>query len=318
MREIILNFPKQFEFEPKVHNIRALLNFKQFVVCGMGGSHLVADLFKIYNPSLNLIIHQNYSLPNSISKQSLIIIVSHSGSTEEALDNYKITRNKKLNLAIITQGGELLQLAQKDKVAYIQIPQSNIPARSALGFTLKALLKIIKLEKASNQLEQVSKLLRAEDFEKPGKNLAKELKNFTPIIYSSEKNKAIAYNWKIKFNENSKVPAFYNVFPELNHNEMAGFDVKPQTKALSQNFYFIFLKDSKDHPRIIKRMQISEKILKAKNFKIKIFELKGVNIFYKIFSSLILADWASYYLAQEYHIDPLSTPMVQEFKNMLK
>ena len=148
--------------------------------------------------------------------------------------------------------------------------------------------------------------------------MAKKLKNYIPSIYSSTKNSNITYNWKIKFNENTKIPAFYNAIPELNHNEMNGFDYVDDTKKLSSKFFFIFLNDKKDHKKNIKRMNILSKLYKNRKFKIINIELSGKTITEKIFSNLLLADWTSYFLALEYNVNPEQVPMVEEFKNLIK
>jgi len=110
------------------------------------------------------------------------------------------------------------------------------------------------------------------------------------VIYSSKRNVAVAYNWKIKFNETGKIPAFYNVFPELNHNEMTGLDVREATKELSKNFHFIFLKDETDHPKIQTRMDITKKLYEDRGLAVEILQLQGNDIFHKIFSTLFFCD----------------------------
>ena len=129
-------------------------------------------------------------------------------------------------------------------------------------------------------------------------------------IYSKEKG--------MKFNEDTKIPAFYNIFPELNHNEMNGFDVVPATKNLSDKFHFIFLRDKNDHPQISKRMKILEKLYQKRKLAVTVLELKGKNIWEKIFSNLILADFTAFYLAKSYDIAPEPVPMVEEFKKLIK
>ncbi len=130
-------------------------------------------------------------------------------------------------------------------------------------------------------------------------------------------NEAIAYNWKIKFNETGKIPAFYNIFSELNHNEMTGFDVKDVTKDLSKNFTFILLKDNADDERIQKRMRILKKLYEDRGLSVIEIELQGDTAFQKIFSSIILADFAAYYTAMGYGLDPEQVPMVEEFKKLV-
>jgi glucose/mannose-6-phosphate isomerase len=139
-----------------------------------------------------------------------------------------------------------------------------------------------------------------------------------PIIYASEKNRALAYNWKIKFNETAKIPAFCNVFPELNHNEMTGFDAKTATQFLSDKFYFIFLRDFVDHPGIFKRMALTGELFKKRGFNVEILDFGGENQWLKIFSTLLIADWAAYFTALNYGADPESVPMVEEFKKLMR
>ena len=108
-----------------------------------------------------------------------------------------------------------------------------------------------------------------------------------------------------------------NYFPELNHNEINGFNVKDSTRELNNKFYFIFLKDTEDDPRILKRMEVTEKLYQDRNLPTRTLELTGENIWFKIFSSLVLADWAAYYTALQYGLDPQQIPMVENFKKLI-
>ena len=211
-----------------------------------------------------------------------------------------------------------MERAEKDMLPYIMLPDTGIQPRMALGFTMKAILKFMGEEEALKELAGLSKTLEPQLYEKEGKVLAEHIRGFVPVIYSSEKNWPIAYNWKIKFNETGKIPAFGNIFPELNHNEMTGFDVKETSKHLSEKFYFIFLKDSQDHSKIQQRMEVTEKLYKDRGLPVELFDLKGDQAFHKIFSSLILADWAAYYTAVGYGVEPELVPMVEEFKKLIQ
>jgi len=173
-------------------------------------------------------------------------------------------------------------------------------------------------EKELAEITQLTWLLKPREFEAQGKELAKKLKNKVPVIYASEANYALAYNWKIKLNETGKIPAFYNVFPELNHNEMTGFDVKDSSRHLSRNFIFFLLRDKNDHPKIQKRMAILKKLYEDRGLPMVTLELKGKNKFHKIFSSLVLADWIAYYTAKQYSLEPEQVPMVEEFKKLIQ
>ena len=150
-----------------------------------------------------------------------------------------------------------------------------------------------------------------EHHENQGKELASKIRGKTPVIYSSPKYKPVAMIWKIKINENAKTPAFWNFFPELDHNEMVGF-TNPQGK-----FFIIMLKDSEDDPRNLKRFDATSKLLREKGVESEIVEMHGNNVFSKMFSSLNLADWTSYYLALEYGQDPTPVDMVEKLKKIL-
>lgn len=316
MKQAIRNFPTQLKFSPKVEN--KLPSAKKFIVSGMGGSHLSADLIKSWQPSFDIVVHHDYGLPavSDNLRNYLTIISSYSGNTEEAIDGFNQAISKKLPVAAISIGGELLKLAQKYKKPFIRIPDTNIEPRSALGFSIVSLLKMMKQEKALSEIKKVS--LNMEELEKKGKALAQRLKDYIPIIYTSTVNAPIGYNWKIRFNETGKIPCFYNTVPELNHNEMVGFDREGESRKLSDNFYFIFIKEKKDHKRNLLRMDIIKDIYEEKGLKVEILELEGKNIWEKIFSSLTMADWAAYYTAQIYNLQAQETAIITRFKGIIK
>ena len=321
MYDAIKNFSEQFLFNPEIKNKEKFSTYRWYIVAGMGGSHLAADLLKIWKADISLIVHKNYGLPKvppEILKNCLIILSSYSGNTEEVLDVYQQARKKNIPLAAISVGGDLLKRAQADGIPYIQLPDTGIQPRLSLGFFIKALLALIKKDKALSEVSALSKTLLPEELEKNGQELAEKMHHLIPVIYSSEANGAIAYNWKIKFNETGKIPAFCNVLPELNHNEMTGFDVKETTKNLSQKFCFILLEDKTDHPRIQKRMEILKKLYEDRKLPVIEIQLNGKNVLDKIFRSLILADWTSYHTAKLYNVEPEAVPMVEEFKKLIK
>jgi glucose/mannose-6-phosphate isomerase len=117
--------------------------------------------------------------------------------------------------------------------------------------------------------------------------------------------------WKIKINENAKTPAFWNYFPELNHNEMVGFTL-PQAK-----FHILLLMSEKEHSQNIKRMKITSELLRKKGVETTFINMPGNDTFENIFSTLILGDWTSYYLALAYNQDPTPVEMVEDLKKLL-
>lgn len=315
MEEAIRNFPKQFEWDPVVENKDKWKQYTSFVYCGMGGSGLQADLLKLLRPSVDLLIHKDYGLPQFLDNR-LVIAGSYSGNTEETLSAFQEASQKGFPLCAISIGGKLIELAKSAGVPFIQIPDTGIQPRMSLGFMLKALLKLVGDEELLQELSGLFSL-KSQDHEKHGKDLAISLQGKIPVIYSSLKNRAVAYNWKIKFNETGKIPAFYNIFPELNHNEMNGFDVKESTRDLSSRFHFIFLKDRDDHPQIQKRMEVLGPLYEKRGLEVMTIELRGSSLAEKIFSSLLLADWTAYSTAKLYGVESEQVPMVEEFKRLI-
>ncbi len=320
MYESIKNFNKQFLYEPEIVNGKKLTGKKSFAVVGMGGSALAPLLLETWKPELDITITRDYGLPEiplEELKNKLIILSSYSGNTEEVIDAFGEARKKELEIAVISIGGKLLSLAKENNVPYIELPNTGIQPRMALGYSIKAFLKSMGEE---DELKEIGKLaidLNPTEYEERSKTLAEKIKNNAPIIYSSNRNFPIAYNWKIQLNETGKIPAFYDLLPELNHNEMAGFDVKDATKKLSDEFYFILLKDREDNPKISKRIDILERLYKARSLQVEVIELEGKNIWHKIFSSIILADFVAYHTALLYGLDPEQVPMVEEFKKLI-
>ncbi|MBI1984687.1 MAG: bifunctional phosphoglucose/phosphomannose isomerase [Candidatus Wildermuthbacteria bacterium] len=319
MEEAIRNFPKQFEWESEIENKANWKEFSSFVLVGMGGSHLVGDIFQASAPGFNLSMHQDYGLPSwplVVLKDTLVIASSYSGNTEETLSAFEEAISKQIPVAAISIGGKLLEMAKKHGVPYIQLPDTGIQPRMATGFMFKALAKMTGREDLLQQSSGLAKL-HPEEFQEKGAALAKKLKGKIPVVYASNRNYCIAYIWKIKFNETGKIPAFYNLFPELNHNEMTGFDAKPSTKSLSEKFHFIFLRDSQDGERIQKRMNILESLYAERGLEVETVDLEGSSRMERIFSSLLLADWIAYHIAQLHGVDPEQVPMVEEFKQRM-
>ncbi len=321
MQEAILDFHKQFSFQPELKQAGNFYPQSKFVVCGMGGSHLAADILKSVKLELPLFIHKNYGLPLLSEEElsaSTIVISSYSGNTEEVVDGFHQAIEQGYQVVVITTGGQLLDLAKRHKVPYIQLPQVGIQPRMALGYSFKALLKIIGDENLWKEAEELALWLNPADYESYGSYLQEKLIGKVPIIYASERNQAIAYNWKIKLNETGKIPAFYNIFPELNHNEMTGFDVRESSRSLADNFFFIIIKDRDDLPQIRKRMDILERLYLDRNLPIEVLELIGDNHLQKIFSSLLIADWLALKTAKYYGLEPEQVPMVEEFKEKMR
>lgn len=326
MRQVIIDFPKQFLAPLTLSRPFDLTKqIKSIIVCGMGGSALPADILKIWleerSPrfSLPLYIHRDYDVPNEADENTLIIYSSYSGNTEEPISGFTEAIKRNYIVAAISSNGKIKDICEKNNLPFVKIP-AGIEPRCATGYLFLGLLKILKeaglVKDPSAEIADLSKNLEAisqDALEAQGKALAEKSAKKIILIYASNKFKAIAKIWKIKLNENAKTPAFYNYFPELNHNEMNGF-----VNVGKNKMRIIILKDRSDRPRILKRMAVFSKMIEQRGAETEFVDIKEGNILFKVFSSLMLGDWFSYHLALRYKTDPTPVQMVEEFKKKME
>lgn len=165
MEEAILNFGKQFDYVPDVKNKTGLGKFKHVVVLGMGGSHLAADIAKNINPSLDLIVHSDYGLPDltsAVLKDTLFIASSYSGNTEEVIDGITLALSQNYQCAVISVGGKLIEFAKSKILPYVELPDTKIQPRCALGFAMVALAHLIWDEKLISEIALIKGKLMPE------------------------------------------------------------------------------------------------------------------------------------------------------------
>ena len=319
MYDSILKFAEQLTFVAEVKNGHVDSAGKKIILAGMGGSHLAADMLRFANPHLDIFVHNSYGLPDlphEVLVESVLIASSYSGNTEETLDFLSCSLREGFRPSVIASGGKLLSLAKAESLPYIQIPDTIIQPRVAVGESFIALLTLLNQVHLLEEMRIVSKTFKPKTLEGEGKRIADMFKNRIPLIYTSLEHHTIAYNWKIKINETARIPVFMNVFPELNHNELAGFML--DTSAPQAPFTLVLLTDDKDDSRVSKRMNITEDLLKEKGIPCIRVPLVGANPLEKAFTSLVLADWTAYHLALAYNLNPDENPAVEEFKKRVK
>jgi len=318
MKDIILNFPKQFKAGiESALSIKVKGTFSNVVICGLGGSALPGSLLSDFglNLKIPIITHRDYGLPKIASENSLVICISFSGNTEETLSAFQEAIDKNYKTVGVCTGGKLKQMAEENNLPVAIVPNDCLQPRFGTGYLMGAVSKILInagiISNITEELVEMENSLTPKNFEMQGKNLANKLIDKIPIIYASNQFKSVAKIWKIKFNENSKIMAFWNYFPELNHNEMVGLT------NLKANFHFIILQDNNDHEKNKRRMELFCQIAKEKKAEVDLIEMQGKTKLEKIFNALLLGDWASYYLAQNYGIDPILVEVIEKFKKQL-
>lgn len=299
------------------------------VVTGMGGSALAALLVKTLltkDISVPFDIIRGYDLPAYVNEHTLVIASSYSGNTEETLSALAQAREKGAQVAILASGGKLIDIATKDGIAYVDLPTGDQP-RMAMIYNLRALFSLLYTFKVTdetwlNELSNLSGWLETESknwlpsvptSDNFAKQLALQVIGKTPVFYGSPLTGSLAYKWKISWNESAKNIAFWNEFPEFNHNEFIGWTSHPIEKP----FAVVDIVSPLDTPRIRQRFELSDKLLSGRRPHALTLELKGESLLAQLLWGTILADFSSVYAAVLNNVDPTPVDLVEELKREL-
>lgn len=285
------------------------------IICGMGGSGLAGKILKEAQNeigfALPIIIWTDYNLPNHGFKNPLYIFVSFSGNTEETVSGLKLFLKKKTGTAaVIATGGELKRLGNKHSLPMVTFAAGDLTPRQSTGNMFYGLATILQAAGFKLKVPEFTNI-DPWTFESLGKNLARKFFKKLVVIYTDEKHRSIGYIWKIKFNETAKTLAFNNVLPEMNHNEIVGFERKQSPVAA------LFLLD-KMHRRTEKRFALTRDLLKKRGVSVFDLKLTGKSKLEKTWRAVILADWTTYFLAKLNRVDPVETIFIDKLKELMR
>jgi glucose/mannose-6-phosphate isomerase len=319
LEESIRRFPEQFAWEPVVEQGESLGAHAQYVVCGMGGSHMAAWLIQAFASRADISIHRDYGLPDIPAERAadtLVILSSHSGTTEEVLDAGREALARGMKTAAISTGGKLIEFAREHSLPHIVMPAGDFEPRLALGYSLLGIARLLGDGPLESRIALAGRTLDANAREAEGVSLGESLRGRVPLIYASTRNLPVAYIWKAKLNESAKIPVFCDAMPEMCHNELSGFDVVDSTRSVSANMHAVFLTDESDDPRNTRRMHIASEMLAERGIPSTLVPLTGDDVS-KLLSGLVLADWVALSLARHYGVGDELTPMIAEFKRRI-
>ena len=262
MIEYIKNFPKHIEDslkDLKDHNLK-LEEISKVVIAGMGGSAIAGLILKDLFPEMDIVVERNYFPNTTIDEHTLVIVCSYSGNTEETLSYYDYAVRLTDHAMVLTTGGELLKKAKLDNISYHLLPK-GYPPRSALGFSLTFLISIFDKEGFSNIDIDCLKTFSEEAATKKSEvyALAKKIHNTMPIIVTEEDLTSIGFRLKSQLNENSKMLSYNITIPEMNHNEIIGWENKNIDKK-----FFSMIWIHIGWPKNVERMKITNEILSKK------------------------------------------------------
>lgn len=299
------------------------------IVAGMGGSGLGAGVAKAWLKSELTIpfeVVRSYNLPEYVDYNTLVIASSYSGNTEEALSALEEARQKNAQVAVVAAAGTLQEVARGNDLAYVALP-GDLPPRMTLIYGLRAIAALFAHFSILNygrfaEIADTSHWLHEESRQwtsdvTTDKNYAKQLALLavgkTPVFYSGSLMAPVAYKWKISWNENAKNVAFWNELPEFNHNEFIGWTSHPIEKP----FAVFDLVSRFEHPRILKRFEVSDRLLSGQRPKATRVELQGDTIIAQMLWGCILADFVSIYVAILNGVDPTPVALIEKLKQEL-
>jgi glucose/mannose-6-phosphate isomerase len=290
-------------------------------VCGMGGSGIGGDLAaaalggRLTRP---LVTVRGYELPGSTLPDTTILCSSYSGDTEEILACFAAAEALGAKLVVASTGGELAELARARKVPVIGLP-AGLQPRAAVGYMFTVAVEVAALCGAGMpirpEIDSTAAHLEArrETLTERAAQIAAELEGAIPLIYGGGLTAPVAYRWKCELNENSKLPAFSNRFPELDHNEIAGWEGAGE----AGRFAAVLLGDRDQHPRERRRFELTGNLIADRADAVVRVETEGESPTERLLWAVMLGDLVSLQLAARRGVDPTPIEPIEHLKGEL-
>ena len=304
---------------------------KHLLILGMGGSGIGGDLLKglLYDRAgFPVTVVKDYALPAWVGPGTVAFACSYSGNTEETLAAYQAALACGVRCVAVTSGGRLLESASSAGSPWVRIP-GGLPPRAALGYLLGPMLGALYrwgwVDGLADEVEEAVGLLRelasrwgpqVPSRENPAKQLARALAGRIPVVYAASRlSEAAAQRWKTQLNENSKVFAAWNVFPELNHNETVGWTLAGQPEGL---LVVVVLRDPEDPRRLVQRVEITGQLSLGEAAGYHEVHAQGSRRLARVLSLVLFGDLTSVYLAILNEVDPTPVTVIDELKRRLE
>jgi glucose/mannose-6-phosphate isomerase len=333
MLQHLHDFPKQcqraWQKALKFDLPRDYARVDRAIILGMGGSAIGGELVRrlaLLENRLPAWVHRGYDSPPSLNKETLLIASSYSGNTEETLSSFAESLQTPSKKLVLTRGGKLKELAEKEGIPVFLIDY-EAPPRAAFPHSFIPLLGIFHklglLEDKSADFKEAMQVLNKLSAElaestplasNPAKRLSTKLSGKLAVIYGAGILSEVAQRWKTQLNENSKAWAFYEVFPELNHNAVVGYEFPPE---LRKGILVVLLHSSLLHPRISIRYRLTVEILTKARVGYELMESRGESPLAQMMSLVLLGDYVSFYLAMLNSVDPTPVAAIDYLKSRL-
>jgi glucose/mannose-6-phosphate isomerase len=331
MWDVTANLPEQvFDAAVSARGLEGLPNkdrIEHIVVLGMGGSGIAGDLLiAAAGPFLPVpvILCKGYEAPAFVSENTLVFAISYSGNTEETVEAATSAAVEGARMVVVSRGGELGKLAGSWSVPWIQLPELPFP-RTGLG--AMAIPPMIVLEEmglfpgaqvwvdeAVEQLRKRRDVLTSE--KSPARLLAQRIGRTIPLIYGGGAvGEAAAKRWKADVNENANAPAFWNVHPELCHNELQGWG--QHGDVTRQVFTLVKLRHEFEHPQIARRFELTEPAMLEVTAGTEEVWAEGEGQLAQCLDLMFYGDFTSLELAAMEGIDPGPIAALEDLKSAL-
>lgn len=289
------------------------------LICGLGGSGIggsVAAQVVASEAKVPISINKDYHIPAFVDKNTLVIACSYSGNTEESLEMIAQAQRQGAEIACITSGGQLQEIAEKKNYNCIIIPGGH-PPRGAFGFALPVLFGLLNhygiISDYSAQFATAIQSIDSneDDLKKEAKAVTEKLYQKIPVIYADANYEGVAVRFRQQINENSKMLCWHHVIPEMNHNELVGWRTKNDDLAV------VIMRNDDDYYRTQKRMEVNKSVFeKYTNTIVEIYS-KGATRLERSLYLIHLGDWISYYLSEKNGVDVVEVDVITNLKNEL-
>jgi glucose/mannose-6-phosphate isomerase len=290
------------------------------IAAGMGGSAIGADLAAAAlgdRLSLPMRTVRGYQLPPWTAPDRTVLCSSYSGGTEEVLACYAAAEAVGARRVVSTTGGELAAAARRDGVPVIGVP-AGLQPRAAVGYTFAVAVEIAALCGAGMPIRPeidstAARLERQRDaLMERASGLAERVEGTIPVVYGSGLTAPVAYRWKCELNENAKAPAFWAQLPEMDHNEIVGWD-----GADEHRFAAVFLEDRDQHPRERRRIELTAELVEPRAAAVERIETDGDSPTERLLWAVMLGDLVSLHVAARRGVDPTPIEPIERLKSAL-
>ncbi len=304
-------------------------DFDHLVTLGMGGSGIAGNVIQAVGTAtlpLPLTVLKHYRTPAFVGPRTLAFALSYSGNTEETLEMARGALAAGARLVAVSNGGELARLAAESGSLHVPCPDGIVMPRLALGALVAPL--VVVLFRMGMMPEAHAGLLRAqqqlarrreqckpdvEGARNPARELARKIDRTIPLIYGSGGLGGVAaLRWKQSVNENAKAPAFWNEYPELDHNEVCGWG--QHGDVTRQVFTLVELSHGLEHPRLEQRARATRELIDEALYQVLTVEAEGEGRLAQLLDLIYLGDWTSYYLALQNDVDPGPIDAIAQLK----